>query len=309
MAEPASNVQVEDIFRSEYREWGLRYGKKIDFGNEERFKNFQLNFMLQMQHNKKTGIFYLLNEYGDLTSEEYHQLMRSTVKKKKKTRKGTPANVRSPQVSRDRPHSSKLSGVDVVEALAKTAQEYQNFLTRKSASQHRRNSSSRARDPSHDQPKPKSPPGGQSSSAQPKVHEENQEFLDGYRTQPQVSSPDEPSATNKDMIEDPSKGYSVIAELVLDPPPQQEKHDSVPFYESTEPRVNPPPKVQAMGADPNGQIGGQRSQPGTLEPKFFNAVKGKPSNKSFFTGIGTQVVGVSSNKRLVQWEPGMDQWS
>lgn len=42
MAEPASNVQVEDIFRSEYREWGLRYGKKIDFGNEERFKNFQL---------------------------------------------------------------------------------------------------------------------------------------------------------------------------------------------------------------------------------------------------------------------------
>ena len=42
MAEPASNIQVEDIFRAEYRDWGARYGKRIDSSDVERFENFKL---------------------------------------------------------------------------------------------------------------------------------------------------------------------------------------------------------------------------------------------------------------------------
>jgi hypothetical protein len=133
--------------------------------------------------------------------------------------------------------------------------------------------------------------------------------MDGYNTPPRVSSPTEDIENDEPKTENPSNGYSVIAELVVDHP-RQEGQEDVAFYESTAPRVNPPPKVQAMGANPHGQVGqDHRSRPGTLESKFFNAVKGKPSNKSFFTGIGTQVVGVSSNKRLVRWEPGMDEWA
>ena len=262
--------------------------------------------MLQMQHNKKTGVFYLLNEYGDMTKEEFHQM---------KTRgKG---NVRPP-TSRDGTRMPKartslqdggnLSGVDVVEALAKTAQEYQNLLTRKSATQRRRKPSSKQRRASQERPKPQSPSGGAFSSPS-ETEEDYQPFVDGCNTEPLVSSPAEPSVSkiNDPKIEEPSKGYSVIAELVEDPP-RQEKHDGVAFYETHD--NSHQPRVQPMGADPHGRTRKDRSsQPGSLEPKFFHTVKGKPSNKSFFTGIGTQVVGVSSNKRLVQWEPGMDQWA
>jgi hypothetical protein len=48
MADPAANVQVEDIFRAEYRDWGARYGKKIDLDNMERFENFKLVSVIKM---------------------------------------------------------------------------------------------------------------------------------------------------------------------------------------------------------------------------------------------------------------------
>jgi hypothetical protein len=61
--QPPSNVGLDDIFREEYISWGKRYGKSTS--DEIRFENFKVNFMLQMQHNKKTGTFNLLNEFGD----------------------------------------------------------------------------------------------------------------------------------------------------------------------------------------------------------------------------------------------------
>ena len=63
IAQPPANAELNDVFREEYHEWAKRYGKST--GDRVRFENFKLNFMLQMQHNKKTGIFNLLNEFGD----------------------------------------------------------------------------------------------------------------------------------------------------------------------------------------------------------------------------------------------------
>ena len=66
-AKPPSNIGLDDIFREEYHAWAKRYGKSTS--DESRFENFKLNFMLQMQHNKKTGQFNLLNEFGDSKSK------------------------------------------------------------------------------------------------------------------------------------------------------------------------------------------------------------------------------------------------
>jgi hypothetical protein len=61
--QPPANIEVDDIFREEYHEWCIRYGRSV--GDRIRFENFKLNFMLQMQHNERSGTFNLLNEFGD----------------------------------------------------------------------------------------------------------------------------------------------------------------------------------------------------------------------------------------------------
>lgn len=62
-ASPPANVELDDVFRQEYQAWANQYGKSTD--DETRFENFKLNYMLQMQHNKRTGQFAELNEFGD----------------------------------------------------------------------------------------------------------------------------------------------------------------------------------------------------------------------------------------------------
>ena len=74
-AKPPSNVELDDIFREEYNEWANRYGKSK---SDKRFENFKFNFMLQMQHNKKTGTFNLLNEFGDSKSKKSNILYTET---------------------------------------------------------------------------------------------------------------------------------------------------------------------------------------------------------------------------------------
>jgi len=69
---PRENAQVDDIFREEYHDWAKKYGKGT--GVKERFDNFKLNYMLQMQHNTRTGTFNLLNEFGDITGKEFDEL-------------------------------------------------------------------------------------------------------------------------------------------------------------------------------------------------------------------------------------------
>jgi len=64
--QPPSSVEVNDIFREEYHAWAKLYGKSTS--DETRFENFKVNFMLQMQQNKKTGIYSHLNEFGDSKS-------------------------------------------------------------------------------------------------------------------------------------------------------------------------------------------------------------------------------------------------
>ncbi|KAG7373167.1 cathepsin propeptide inhibitor domain I29 [Nitzschia inconspicua] len=322
--EPPTNVQVEDIFREEYHDWAKRYGKKVDMNDAERFENFKVNFLLQMQHNKKTGIFYLLNEYGDLTVQEYNQLMNKgrnvntdTATKNNNASKPTNGDSQSSWTpSKDR--DDKISGVDVVEALAKTAQEYQNYLSRKSASANRRRDRERntsPSDPAVTNPKPTSPKGG--DDGEYLVHQElmedleaqHQQFMDGITSQPKVVATSKQDDTTSTKPKKESNGYAVMAELVIDPPSIKDcgSEDAPGPEHPTTPRVKPPPKVQAMGTNQSyEEKDAPRKRPGTLESKYFQTVKGTPSNRSFFSGIGTQFVGVSSNKRLVRWEPGMD---
>jgi hypothetical protein len=63
-----ARFDVDEIIRAEYDAWAFRYGKNKE---EERFEIFRSNFMTQMDFNLLTGKFFLLNEYGDMTSEEY----------------------------------------------------------------------------------------------------------------------------------------------------------------------------------------------------------------------------------------------
>jgi hypothetical protein len=72
LAQPPARVDVEGIFRNEYNEWAATHGKPTD---EARFQIFKQNYMLQMQHNKKTGEFHDLNEHGDLTEAEFKEMM------------------------------------------------------------------------------------------------------------------------------------------------------------------------------------------------------------------------------------------
>lgn len=62
-AQPPTDVEVDDVFRQEYHAWAHRYGKSTT--DKFRFENFKLNYMLQMQQNKRTGSFADLNEFGD----------------------------------------------------------------------------------------------------------------------------------------------------------------------------------------------------------------------------------------------------
>jgi len=75
--QPPANIEIDDIFREEYQLWAKRYGKSgKSVGDRSCFENFKLNFMLQMQHNKKTGTFNLLNEFGDMSAQQFDELMK-----------------------------------------------------------------------------------------------------------------------------------------------------------------------------------------------------------------------------------------
>ena len=50
-----------------------RYGK---IKSEERYKIWSDNMILQMEYNKRSGDFFLLNEYGDMTTDEYNRKMK-----------------------------------------------------------------------------------------------------------------------------------------------------------------------------------------------------------------------------------------
>jgi hypothetical protein len=68
-------VNLDDIIRTEYHKWSIRHGKVKE---AERFVIFKQNFALQMESNRNTGEFFLLNQFGDLTVDEYESMMGSS---------------------------------------------------------------------------------------------------------------------------------------------------------------------------------------------------------------------------------------
>lgn len=63
--------QIEDLVRSEYETWCQDFGKTA---NESRYPIFKRNYLMQLQYNQQTGVYCGLNEYGDMTPEEFEQL-------------------------------------------------------------------------------------------------------------------------------------------------------------------------------------------------------------------------------------------
>jgi hypothetical protein len=270
--------------------------------------------MLQMQHNKKTGIFYLLNEYGDMSVQEYNQLINnerdvgsdigteSTTATKPKTSK-----TKTWTASKDR--NNKLSNVEEVGAIA---------VSQKSARVNQRQQRENSAFTDMGSPNQKSFTGDGVGREQPPCYislidefEEHQNLMNEMASSQKVAG----ISKNKIEIEKQSSGHAVMAELVIDSP-RRDNHQNTALtaqtntidYYSTAPRVKPPPKVQAMGtSQAYSEKEAPRQRPGTLKSRFFRTVKGAPSNKKFFSGIGTQLVGFSSNKRLVRWEPGMEE--
>ena len=73
---------ADAIIRREYSAWSIRHGKvKKD---DKRYEIFKQNFVLQMEMNRKNGEFFLLNEFGDLTKEEYASMLKSSQRSKDK---------------------------------------------------------------------------------------------------------------------------------------------------------------------------------------------------------------------------------
>jgi hypothetical protein len=78
---------IDGIIRREYSAWTKRHGK---VKNDKRFKIFNRNFVLQMEMNRKNGEFYLLNEFGDLSEEEYFSLLQKEENEIKATNNDDP---------------------------------------------------------------------------------------------------------------------------------------------------------------------------------------------------------------------------
>ena len=64
-------LDVDVVIRAEYDAWTARFGKKKE---DKRYDIFRANFIAQMEWNRKTGQFYLLNEFGDMTPDEYEAM-------------------------------------------------------------------------------------------------------------------------------------------------------------------------------------------------------------------------------------------
>ncbi|OEU17121.1 hypothetical protein FRACYDRAFT_268583, partial [Fragilariopsis cylindrus CCMP1102] len=112
--QPPANIKIDDIFREEYHEWCKRYGRSV--GDGIRFENFKLNFMLQMQQNKRSGTFNLLNEFGDITAREFNEIVKGKITNndEKDTSSATATNTSSSSSS---PPRKKSSGVAVIAEL------------------------------------------------------------------------------------------------------------------------------------------------------------------------------------------------
>jgi len=69
------DLSTNGIIRREYGAWTKRYGKTR---SNKRFEIFKQNFEEQMEMNRRNGEFFLLNEFGDLTKEEYISLLQTS---------------------------------------------------------------------------------------------------------------------------------------------------------------------------------------------------------------------------------------
>lgn len=68
--------EIESLVRAEYLAWAQMFGKVPDF--ERRYPTFSKHFMMQLQFDKENnnGDFAGLNEFGDMTEEEYNETIK-----------------------------------------------------------------------------------------------------------------------------------------------------------------------------------------------------------------------------------------
>jgi Cathepsin propeptide inhibitor domain (I29) len=63
--------QIEARIKQIYQEWCQTYGKTQQAENQQKYQTFKDNFLQNMKHYEQTGDFYQLNQFADLTLEEY----------------------------------------------------------------------------------------------------------------------------------------------------------------------------------------------------------------------------------------------
>ena len=71
-------MAIEAKIRDIYQQWCLDYGKAFQGESgapNHRYETFKANFLQNMKHYEQTGDFYQLNEYADLTFEEFQELV------------------------------------------------------------------------------------------------------------------------------------------------------------------------------------------------------------------------------------------
>ena len=114
---------ADGIIRREYSAWTKRHGKVKD---DKRFEIFKRNFVLQMEMNRENGEFFLLNEFGDLSEEEYFSLLQKEENEIKATIND------DPQVAAISAHALAAAPVKQLEDLTKEVIESVMESSRKS---------------------------------------------------------------------------------------------------------------------------------------------------------------------------------
>eukprot|EP00339_Tiarina_fusa_P022620 CAMPEP_0117035896 /NCGR_PEP_ID=MMETSP0472-20121206/25468_1 /TAXON_ID=693140 ORGANISM="Tiarina fusus, Strain LIS" /NCGR_SAMPLE_ID=MMETSP0472 /ASSEMBLY_ACC=CAM_ASM_000603 /LENGTH=365 /DNA_ID=CAMNT_0004745507 /DNA_START=63 /DNA_END=1160 /DNA_ORIENTATION=+ len=66
----------ELAIREEYSNWLMQYGKVAD---ESRYSTYKKNLLMQEDYNRRVGAAFTLNEYGDMTEQEYYQMKAQAV--------------------------------------------------------------------------------------------------------------------------------------------------------------------------------------------------------------------------------------
>jgi len=66
----------EGAVQEEYSNWLMQYGKVAD---ESRYATYKKNYLMQEEYNQRVGAAFTLNEYGDMTEQEFREMKANAI--------------------------------------------------------------------------------------------------------------------------------------------------------------------------------------------------------------------------------------